>query len=156
MLDWWIYHCDDECVSVANDAPCERIAIEYFSNSTGKFTLCQPTISEGNCITDLNNCLSAQATDGFLLIKQCNYSVKNSNLPLHTQCNSKNNWLEGCDILIVLLSQTVVYSNTTNSSEYNIVYVAHQEYIILLGTVIYVECLLIFLHTYFRLRKVKL
>ena len=119
ITDRWLYHCDDKCVSVANDAPCKRIAIEYLSNSTGMFLPCEPTLSESNCIniTSLNGCLSAQANDGVLLIKQCNYNVRNYNLPLHTQCNGKNDWLEGCTTLIVLLSQTVVYSNTT-SSEY--------------------------------------
>ena len=115
-----MYHCDGECVPLADDIPCDRHIIEYHSNSTGMFHRCGLT-SNGICINDLGNCLS-QAKTEVLLAEYCNYRVSKSfRQPSHIKCEGKKNWLIHCTTLVVLRSQIFLYNTTTNPSEYVII-----------------------------------
>ena len=121
-----MYHCDSECVLLADDIPCDQSIIEYHSNTTGIFQRCEPT-SNGMCITDLGSCLS-QAKTGVLLTEYCNYNVINL---LHRpsdniiKCEGKNTWLEHCPTLVIPWSQIFLHNTTSNQSEYVIILYVH-------------------------------
>ena len=114
------------CIPVAADDPClpDINVIEYLvANSTNAVdpTVCFPIYDGNNCVTELGDCAPKNgAFNEILLIKHCLYRVTTlSELPSHTQCGSKDDWLTDCTHLLIPLSQTIV-SNSLGTSKQSI------------------------------------
>ena len=113
------------CVPVAPDHPCQQNVIQYLvSNSTSADvpTVCFPTYDGNKCVTELGECaLENGAYNEILLIKHCFYKVRTpSELPSHTQCRSKEDWLNDCTHLLVPLSRTIIVSSSLGTSKQSI------------------------------------